>query len=224
VKTRSSAPTASHPLFARFYVHIAGPGLERAGAAAHRRQLLAELTGDVLEVGAGNGHNFGHYPTRVTRLVAVEPEPRLRQLAQQAATKASVPVDVVDGIAEDLPAADGSFDAVVACMTLCSVADQAKALAECHRVLRPGGQLRFFEHVQAESARMRAAQTVLDAVWPLLCGGCHTGRDTGAAIRAAGFAITELGRFTFPPIRFPSPAGPHILGAATRKSPPPAAQ
>lgn len=84
-------------------------------------------------------------------------------------------------------------------------------------VLRPGGELRFFEHVRAESAPMRAVQRTLDAtVWPLVAGGCHTGRDTQAAIEATGFQITELDALRFPDVRVSTPVTRHLLGAAIR--------
>jgi ubiquinone/menaquinone biosynthesis C-methylase UbiE len=204
------------PFFARYYVRTAGPALERMGGNVHRRRLLSPLHGEVLEIGAGNGLNFPHYPSGVTRLVAVEPEPELRGQAEASGRGAPVPVEIVDGTAERIPAADASFDAVVACLVLCSVADQARALAEIRRVLRPGGQLHFFEHVRADSRRMRLVQRALDAtVWPLVCGGCHTGRDTAAAITAAGLTLGPVDRFPFPDIRFPSPAATHLLGTAT---------
>jgi ubiquinone/menaquinone biosynthesis C-methylase UbiE len=202
------------PVFARFYAW-ASPRLDRAGTAQHRARLLAGLTGAVIEVGAGNGLNFAHYPREVTRVLAVEPEARLRDLAHRAAAAAPIPVDVVDGLAEHLPATSASFDAAVACLMLCSVPSQPAALAEMHRVLRPGGQLRFFEHVQASSASMRRLQRVLDAtVWPPLCGGCHTGRDTAAAIENAGFAIRTVNRFSYPEAQVRGPAATHILGTA----------
>ncbi|MFF5973892.1 class I SAM-dependent methyltransferase [Streptomyces sp. NPDC012769] len=210
-------PTRPHPIFARFYAGFAGPALERAGIAAHRERLLAGLTGEVVEIGAGNGLNFPHYPPEVDRIVAVEPEPTLRALARRAAHQAPAPVEIEPARAERLPFRDASFDAAVACLTLCSVADPRAALAELHRVLRPGGQLRFYEHVRADSPAMRRVQRVLDAtIWPRLMGGCHTGRDTQRAITAAGFTLTALDRFDFPPTRIPSPAAAHILGTAVR--------
>src|SRR5262249_48670917 len=116
-----------------------------------------------------------------------------------------------------LPAADGAFDAAVASLMLCSVPDQQRALAEMRRVVRPGGELRFFEHVQATTPGLRRVQNALDAtVWPGRRGGCHTSRDTAAAIAAAGFAVKELDRFPFPPARIPQPSSPHILGTAIR--------
>ncbi|NJQ01229.1 class I SAM-dependent methyltransferase [Streptomyces zingiberis] len=212
-----SAPR--RPLFARYYAHVAGPALEKAGAARHRRSLLEGLTGRVVEIGAGHGLNFPHYPPGVAHLLAVEPEPRLRALAADAARAAPVPVEVAGARGERLPADGASFDAAVVSLTLCSVGDQAAVLAEIRRVLRPGGHLRFFEHVRAVTSGTRRVQRVLDAtVWPLLCGGCHLGRDTVAAIRDAGFTVTALRTFTFPA---PGPAGTCVLGTA-EKPPAPA--
>jgi ubiquinone/menaquinone biosynthesis C-methylase UbiE len=195
----------SHPVFARVYQRLS-VAMDRAGGAEHRHALVAGLRGRVIEVGAGNGRTFAHYPPEVTEVVAVEPEPRMRGAALAAARTAPVPVRVVDGLAQALPGGDGEFDAAVAALVLCTVPDQAVALAEIRRVLRPGGRLRFFEHVAAETAGgLRRAQRLVDAtVWPYLFAGCHTGRDTVSAITAAGF--TGPG----------SPAAPHVRGSATR--------
>lgn len=206
----------SRPVFSRVYLR-SSEAMERNGGAEHRQRLLADLAGRVVEVGAGNGLNFAHYPPEVTEVMAVEPEPRLRSAAGAAAGSAPVPVKVVDGLADAIPAPAGAFDAGVASLVLCSVDDQAQALAELYRVIRPGGQLRFYEHVVAERAGvLRRVQKVADAtVWPRLAGGCHTSRDTLAAITAAGFVVEELDRFRFPP-RPPQPAAPHVLGRAIR--------
>lgn len=206
-----------HPLFARFYARIS-PGMDRRGVAEHRQRLLAGLEGEVLEVGAGNGLNFAHYPPGVARVVALEPEPRMREMARAKAERAPVPVEVVDGMAERLPVGDASFDAGVASLVLCSVRDQATALRELHRVIKPGGQLRFLEHVRAQTPGLARLQRVADAtLWPLLSGGCHTSRDTATAIEDAGFDIEQIERFLFPDSRLPPPTAPNILGVARRR-------
>ncbi|MBB2910309.1 ubiquinone/menaquinone biosynthesis C-methylase UbiE [Streptosporangium becharense] len=204
----------NHPLFARFYARISRV-VERGGLAERREALLAGLSGKVVEVGAGNGLTFAHYPPTVTRVLAVEPEPRLRRLARDNAHRALVPVDVVGGLADRLPAEDASFDAAVMSLVLCSLPDQASALREVRRVLRPGGELRFLEHVLADSPGMIRVQRLLDAtVWPRLFGGCHTGRDTAAAIARAGFTVERLERFLLPRVR--TPLSFLILGVARR--------
>lgn len=210
------AQRISHPVFARYYARLS-PAMDKGGMAAHRRQLLHGLTGSVIEIGAGNGLNFAHYPTGVTRVLAIEPDPHLREIARRNATQAPVPVEVRDGVAEELPADDAAFHAAVATLILCSVADQHAALREIHRILRPGGQLRFLEHVRASTPALRRVQRLLDAtIWPSLCGGCHTGRDTAATIEEAGFAIDYLDPFRFPDTRLTMPATPHLRGTATR--------
>ena len=208
--------TKSRPVFARYYARVS-PAMETGGMAEHRLRVLDGLTGTVIEIGAGNGLNFAHYPAGVTSVLAVEPDPYLREIAAQQARRARVPVEVRDGVAERLPAADAAFDAAVVTLVLCSVADQQAVLAELHRVVRPGGQLRFLEHVEAGTPGLRRVQHLLDVtIWPVLLGGCHTGRDTAAAIASAGFTIERLDEFRFPPSRWSTPATPHVSGVAVR--------
>lgn len=203
------------PFFSRFWL-VVSPAMDRGGMRDFRRQLLAELSGSVLEIGAGNGLNFPWYPDSVKRVHAVEPEPRLRERATSAAAGAPIPVTVTGGMADDLPCADESVDAVVCSLILCSVPDQEMALREARRVLRPGGQLRFLEHVRAETTGARRVQRAFDAtVWPHIGGGCHMSRDTATSIEAAGFHIESIERFRFPQKGF-SPTSPHIIGAAVR--------
>jgi ubiquinone/menaquinone biosynthesis C-methylase UbiE len=211
-----TATDTPRPRFARMYLK-AGARADRRGASEHRRRLLEGLTGRVVEVGAGNGLNFAHYPATVREVVAIEPEPTLRAEAQRSAAVAPVPVGVRGGTAEALPLADGEMDAAVASLVLCSVRDQPQALAELRRVLRPGGELRFYEHVIAERHPMRAMLQIADhsGVWPKLCGGCHPARDTRAAIDAAGLTIERCERFGFRASAL-EPSVPHILGTARR--------
>lgn len=191
--------SAQHPLFARLYARCISPSLRRMGADPLRRRALDGLAGTVVEVGAGDGANFAFYPDTVEQVVAVEPEPYLRARAAEAAAAYPV-VGVVDGTAERLPIADGTADAVVFTLVLCTVNDQVQALAEARRVLRPGGELRVLEHVMAhEPGPLRSVQRALDATfWPLLAGGCHCARDTVGAVEGAGFGFESLERFTFP--------------------------
>lgn len=149
-----------HPRFARAYAR-AVEGMNSRGATEHRRALLHGLSGRVVEIGAGDGSNFGHYPATVTEVLAVEPDDYLRSLAGARASSAPVPVRVVTGTAEDIPAADGSADAVVARLVLCSVSDQSVALAEARRVLRPGGVLAFYEHVRSDRKGLAALEDLL---------------------------------------------------------------
>ncbi|MEU7073318.1 class I SAM-dependent methyltransferase [Streptomyces narbonensis] len=210
-------PRVHHPLFARFYARVSVSADARGGIAALREELLSGLTGRVVEIGAGNGLNFAHYPAGVTEVVAVEPEPRLRRLAEEAARGAPVPVSVLPGTAEALPAEDGEFDAAVASLVLCTVRSVPRALAEVRRVVRPGGELRFFEHVVAGTPGLARVQRGLDrTVWPLLFGGCHTSRDAIGAIGAAGFTLGRYRSFDLPQSGPRTPSSPCVLGRAMR--------
>lgn len=208
-----------HPIFARLYERLSAMA-EAKGAAEHRKAALADLAGRVVEVGAGNGHNFGHYPDTVDEVLAVEPEPYLRARAEEAARSARVAVRVVDGTADQLPAEDGEFDAVVFSLVLCSVPDQLAALAEAKRVVKPGGEVRLFEHVRATSPRLAAWQRRVDVVWPRLGGGCHTSRDTLRSVADAGFEIEDTRRFSFSPSLLTKPAAPHVIATARHPGPP----
>ncbi|MFD4768203.1 class I SAM-dependent methyltransferase [Streptomyces niveus] len=206
-----------HPVFARFYARMSVAADAKGGIAAHRAELLTGLSGRVVEIGAGNGLNFAHYPAAVSEVVALEPERGLRQLAVGAAMRAGVSVDVRPGTAEALPVEDAGFDAAVASLVLCTVRDVPKALAEIRRVLRPGGELRFFEHGLASERRLATVQRALDrTVWPKLMGGCHTARDTLAAIRDAGFEFGAYRALRVPESGPLMPTSPCVLGVAYR--------
>ncbi|TPQ18473.1 class I SAM-dependent methyltransferase [Streptomyces sporangiiformans] len=204
-----------HPLFARFYAKASVAAEPTIGA--HRDHLLARLSGRVIEIGAGNGLNFAHYPSTVSEVVAIEPERRLRQLAVTAAMRSDVPVDVVPGVAEGLPVKSEAFDAAVLSLVLCSVRNLPRALAEVRRVLRPGGELRFFEHGKGGGAAMAATQRALDhTVWPLLFGGCHVSRDIVGALRDAGYELGPYRRLLVPEKGPRLPTSYCVLGAARR--------
>jgi SAM-dependent methyltransferase len=208
------APEISHPRFARMYMRLAA-GAERRGATGHRRKLLGGLHGTVLELGAGHGLNFPHYPASVTEVIAIEPEPTLRAAAELAAAGCPIRIRVIDAVADQLPLDDASVDAAVASLVLCSVPDQDRALSELRRVLRSTGELRFYEHVIAARQPKRLLLQLADRsrLWPAVAGGCHPARDTGAAIERAGFEIESCERISFASSRF-EPSIPYILGAA----------
>lgn len=203
-----------HPRFARAYLR----GVEladRRGAADHRRRLLEGLSGRVIEVGAGSGANFPHYPAAVTEVVAVEPDDTLRAHAEREARRAPVPVSVVAGHAEELPGGDAAFDAAVASLVLCSVPSPPAALAELARVLRPGGELRFYEHVRSARALLGLLEDAVVPLWARAAGGCHPNRDTLAGIQGAGFEVDAVERFAFAPQPLIPPLT-HVLGRAHR--------
>ncbi|MEV1021940.1 class I SAM-dependent methyltransferase [Streptomyces sp. NPDC050264] len=215
---RASHDAVSHPLFARYYARFS----ERAepAMAPVRSELLGGLSGRVIEVGAGNGLNFAYYPGTVSEVVAIEPERALRQLAVDAAVRAEVPVDVVPGAAEALPVKSEGYDAVVLSIVLCSVRDVSRTLAEVRRVVRPGGEVRFFEHVRAPKRGMRSVQRALDrTVWPRLFGGCHVGRDTLGALRDAGFELGAYRELSMPERGLRLPTSYCVLGVARRPEP-----
>jgi SAM-dependent methyltransferase len=182
-----------------------------------RRQLLGGLRGRVVEVGSGDGRSFEHYPREVTGVVAIEPDPVARAAAEERARAAAVPIDVIDGVAAPLPAENEAFDAAVVMGVLCSVPDQGAALSELRRVLVPGGELRFWEHVRSRSRAFRAIQQAGDALfWTRALGGCRTTRDTAAAIAAAGFDIERLERGFHSSSVLTITSAPYVLGIARR--------
>jgi SAM-dependent methyltransferase len=182
-----------------------------------RRRALAGLSGSVVEVGSGDGRSFEHYPPGVEHLLAVEPDATARAAAAERAREAAIPIDVVGGTAETLPSEDGAFDAAVLMGVLCSVGDPAAALRELRRVLQPGGELRFWEHVRSGNAAFRALQRATDAVfWTRALGGCETTRDTMAAITAAGFEPVTLERGFHSSSLLTITSAPYILGTARR--------
>jgi ubiquinone/menaquinone biosynthesis C-methylase UbiE len=166
---------------------------ERAGLAAWRSELVAPLTGDVLEIGAGTGANLEHYGTGVERLVLCEPDRHMHgRLLQRAASSSA---EVIEAPSEVLPFPDESFDAVVCTLVLCSVPDPDRSLREARRVLRPEGRLVFIEHVAAQDrpARLRWQERI-EPFWVRMADGCHLTRRTDQSIVRAGFELETLTR------------------------------
>lgn len=208
-----SAGPVNHPLFARLYTRFSATMEKEVGR--YRAELTRGLSGRVLEVGAGNGMNFAHYEEGVGGVVAIEPEPYLRARAEEAAASAKAPVTIIDGNATALNFEDGSFDTVVFCLVLCSIDDPAAALAEARRVLKPGGTVRFLEHVASPRPGKARFQRFLDSsgIWPRIAGGCTCGRNTVGTIGDSGFAVTELRPVDVGPAW--GHTNPHVIGRAS---------
>ena len=205
------------PQQSRFARHLERRELRKPdpGARELRRRLLVGLRGRVLEVGAGDGRSFEHYPAEVSRVLAVEPDATARAAAAERARDAGVPIEIIDGLADALPAEDKSFDAAVVMGVLCSVPDPAEALAELRRVLAPGGQLRFWEHVCSRNVLFRGLQRAADRLfWTRSLGGCETTRYTEAAIQSAGFEIETLERGFHSSSLLTITSAPYVLGIA----------
>jgi SAM-dependent methyltransferase len=183
-----------------------------------RRRLLGGLRGRVIEIGCGDGRAFEHYPPEVEAVVAVEPDPAARAMAEQRAREATVPIEVVDGTAERLPVPEHAFDAAVTVWVLCSVPDPTVALDEIKRVLVPDGELRFYEHVRSANAGFRLLQRTIDTLyWTRALGGCRTTRDTEGALRDHGFHFESLEHGFHSSSLLTITSAPYILGVARRK-------
>lgn len=211
-----TGPKVNHPIWSRFLARFMGD-IEEKGNADYRRENLVGVTGRVIELGAGTGLNFTHYPLEVTELVAAEPDAYMRERAVNAAPGAPIPVTVVDWPAEALDVPDASFDVGVACLVLCCVGDQRRALDELFRVIRPGGELRYYEHVRADTPGLARVQAVSDRIgMPRVLGNEHFARRTEQAIRAAGFQVERERRFRFQPSPLDFISASHVLGVARR--------
>lgn len=189
-------------------------GAEDAGLRKMRRELLAQARGRVLELGAGTGLNLEHYPEEIESLALVEPDPHMtKQLREKLARSGrSAEVSVVEAPGEDLPFADGSFDTVAVTLVLCTVPDPEATLAEIKRVLTPGGQLLFLEHVRSHQPGLAKWQDRLEGPWKFLADGCRCNRDTVSAIDAAGFQLGEVESGELP--KLPPLVRPLVTGAA----------
>jgi ubiquinone/menaquinone biosynthesis C-methylase UbiE len=181
------------PVFARHYDQFIAR-MEKAWLDAARAELLHGLTGTVVELGAGTGRNLAHYPSTVGRLVLTEPSPTMRDQIRTRLREVApaFEVEIVDATADRLPCNDGSADAVVSTLVLCSVPALGPAVAEIRRVLRPGGELRLIEHVAAERTWARRVQRTLDPAWNWIEGSCHLDHETSTALAAGGFDVAGV--------------------------------
>lgn len=192
---------------------------ERRGLAARRRALLADARGKVLEIGAGTGASLPHYPPAVTELTLVEPNDAMRARLEYrvARTRPGMPTKVVDAVAEDLPFMDDSFDEAVVTLVLCSVDHPVGAARELRRVLRPGGLLRFVEHVPATPHGPSRLQRLVGPAHKALAGGCSLDHSMVATLRASGFEVVEIHDWDLPAA--PSWVRPAVTGVARAPAP-----
>src|SRR5437899_1373357 len=198
-------------LFALTYDRMMGRA-EKAGLGELRQNVIADASGDVLEIGAGTGANLRLYGPAVKSLTVTEPEPPMLRRLEQKVAEQSPGTKVLRAPAEDLPFNDDSFDTVVSTLVLCGVDDQPRALREARRVLRPGGRLVFLEHVRSEDDGLARWQDRLNGVNRFMVG-CECNRPTLDTIRAAGFDVTRVEHGQLP--KAPPFTRPLIYGSAT---------
>ena len=209
----SEPDTVDNPFFARMWSKMSTR--EPESIRKLRRENLVGLTGRVLEVGAGTGTNFEFYPSTVSEVVAIEPERRLAVIARQAAERAAVPITLTTDTVEEFDAGE-PFDAVVCSLVLCSVGDPDNVLQQLFSTLRPGGELRYLEHVASTGMRAGVQRLADATVWPRLLGNCHTHRDTEQSIVDAGFEVRDARREWVLPAWLPVPVAETAIGRAVR--------
>jgi SAM-dependent methyltransferase len=184
---------------------------------ARRAALVRQARGEVLEIGFGSGATLPFYePAKVSQLTVVEPSEGMNRRASARLAASPVPVRSVPGAGEQLPFADASFDTVITCLTLCSVSDVPQVLAEIRRVLRPGGQFLFLEHVLSEDPGRQSWQHRLTPLQRVIGVGCHLDRDTPSLVRAAGFDLGPVVQEQEPAFGAVAPLVPLVTAAAGR--------
>jgi ubiquinone/menaquinone biosynthesis C-methylase UbiE len=186
--------------------------VEKATLRGLRESLLAAASGDVLEIGGGTGANLAFYRPEAGSLTITEPETAMVRRLERRAREQSLQAKILRAPAEDLPFEDGTFDVAVSTMVLCSVSDQPRALRQLRRVLRPGGQLLFIEHVRSGDARLARHQDRMNWLNQLVMS-CDCNRPTLTSIQEAGFTVTEVEHLTLH--KAPSFVSPLIVGRAT---------
>jgi ubiquinone/menaquinone biosynthesis C-methylase UbiE len=187
-------------------------GSEHAGLAQMRARLLLSARGRTLELGAGTGLNLRHYPRDEIVLTLTEPEASMTERLERRVAASRPDANVVQAPADRLPFEDASFDSVVSTLVLCTVRDQAQALAEVRRVLSPDGALLFLEHVRSDDPHVARWQDRIHPLWSRLGHGCHCNRDTLASLQAAGFRVNDVQHTRMP--KAPAIVRPLIVGHA----------
>ena len=204
-----------HKWFAAIYDRMMASE-EKKFLGAIREEMIKEVTGEVLEIGAGTGVNFQYYPNGA-HITAIEPDPYMLERARKRAAEASANIELHQVPAEELPFPGATFDFVIDTLVLCSVRDPRRALTEIKRVLKPGGEFRLYEHVRYQNTIGAISQDIIGPVWQWFGAGCHPNRDTGRLVREAGFELTSVKmRKELPPIPPMIFSRPHLQAVARR--------
>jgi len=200
-------------LFAAMYDRMLA-GTEKAGLRERRARLLESARGQVLEIGAGTGANLPLYGPHIEALTVTEPEPPMARRLAKRLREQSRTADLVEASAEHLPLPDGQFDTVVSTLVLCTVPDPLRALREVWRVLKPGGQLLFIEHVRSDDAKLAKWQDRLNGLNRIVAHGCNCNRSTVDAIKQTGFTIRSLEKGSL--AKVPPFVRPLVVGTAIK--------
>lgn len=207
-----------HATWGRVFSAIYDPllkGTEEAGLRERRREVLATARGRTIDIGAGTGANLGLFPAEA-EVVMAEPDPHMAKRLRRKLAGSGAGVELVEAGAEDLPFEDSSFDTAIFTLVLCTVPNPSAALAEAARVLKPGGQLLFVEHVRSEDPGVARWQDRLETPWRVFADGCHCNRDTVASIEASPLTLDEVELGELP--KSPPITKPMVWGRATLSS------
>jgi len=196
--------------FSTFYDRLL-EGTEEAGLRERRREVLSRARGRTIDIGAGTGANLGLFPDGLDQIVMAEPDPHMTKRLRNKLAEAGAGVELVEAGAESLPFDDDSFDTAVFTLVLCTVPDPSAALAEAARILKPGGQLLFVEHVRGEE-RLARWQDRLERPWKFVADGCRCNRDTIANIEASPLEIEQVNHGELP--KSPPLVKPLVWGSA----------
>jgi ubiquinone/menaquinone biosynthesis C-methylase UbiE len=180
--------------------------------AQYKHRLFAGLHGDVIEIGPGGGANLVYLKGHDVRWIGIEPNPYMHHYLKAEARRLGLNPDLRTGVAEHIDAPDASADGVICTRVLCSVVDQTASLCEVLRVLKPGGQFVFIEHVAAHGGALRTVQNVIAPAWRVIGDGCHPNRETWVALQAAGFRHLDIEHYCMDVAIF----GPHIAGVGVK--------